>query len=199
MGCPSCCRSHQTRPDGGERNPRATQARDRRLASEWRWATAVARRVLLSRTDTGGGEARSKKRGPSYQVFTCGAGSGRRTRTRASTATQPSGPAITGLRSSSATSGRSSPSRDNRWMRSASAAVIGRRGPAVARDELPGLALAEELVCVDVGQRCDAESGLADQLGKDAARAEGDERAERRVLDDAGEKLDAALRPSAGR
>ena len=50
----------------------------------------------------------------------------------------------------------------------------------------------DELVRVDVRQRREPEVGVADQLGEHAARAEGDERAEDRVLRDAGEELDAA-------
>jgi hypothetical protein len=46
---------------------------------------------------------------------------------------------------------------------------------------------------VDVRERGQPEAGFADQLGQHAARAEGDERPEDRVLDDSGEELDAAL------
>ena len=45
---------------------------------------------------------------------------------------------------------------------------------------------------VDVRERGEPEAGLVDQLREHAARAEGDERAEDRVLDDPGEQLDAA-------
>ena len=45
---------------------------------------------------------------------------------------------------------------------------------------------------VDVGERRDAELGRADQLRVDAARPEGDERAEDGILDKAGQQLDAA-------
>ena len=50
-----------------------------------------------------------------------------------------------------------------------------------------------ELVRVDVGQRRDSERRVADQLGEHAAGAERDERAEDRILDDAGEQLDVRL------
>ena len=115
------------------------------------------------------------------------------TRTRASTATQPSGSASTGLRSSSATSGRSSASSESRSSRSTSAACVGRRGAAEAGDEPAGLARADELLGVDVGERREPELRLADQLGEHAAGPEGDERAEDRILDDAGEQLGAAV------
>ena len=49
-----------------------------------------------------------------------------------------------------------------------------------------------ELFGVGVGQRRGAEPRAADQLGLHAARAECDEGAEHRILDDAGEQLDAA-------
>jgi hypothetical protein len=63
---------------------------------------------------------------------------------------------------------------------------------AVAGYEKAGLLLVEELLGVDVRERRDAEAGFADQLGQHSARPEGDERAERRVLHDAGEELGPA-------
>ena len=51
--------------------------------------------------------------------------------------------------------------------------------------------VSDELLGVGERQRCDPELGLADQLGEDAAGAERDERAEGRILDDAGEQLGA--------
>ena len=65
------------------------------------------------------------------------------------------------------------------------------RKPATSRPALP---VGDELLGVDVRQRREPELRLADQLGEDAARAERDERAEDRVLDDAGEQLGAAAR-----
>ena len=115
-----------------------------------------------------------------------------RRRIRASTATQPSGRAMTGLRSSSATSGRSTASSESRWTRSTSAAASAAAAPRKPH-ELPRLAPVHELVRVEVGQRRDPEPGPADQLGEHSAGAEGDERAEDRVLDHPGEQLGAAL------
>ena len=134
-----------------------------------------------------------------YQVFARTTASGRRTRTRASTATQRSGSASTGLRSSSATSGRSSPSRARRWTRSTSAARSAGGRAAEARHEPARLAAVDELLGVDVRQRRDPERRLADQLGEDAAGAEGDERAEDRILDDARRAARRRPRASAGR
>ena len=127
-----------------------------------------------------------------YQVFARAAAPRRRTRTRASTATQPSGRASTGFRSSSATAGRSSPSRASRCTRSTSAAASAARRATEAAHEPAGLAAGDELLGVTVRERRDPERRLADQLGEDAARPERDERAEDRVLDDAGEELGAA-------
>ena len=70
---------------------------------------------------------------------------------------------------------------------------VGRRCSAVAGDEQAGLLLRQKLLRVDVGQRRDPEPRLTDQLRQYSAGAEGDERAERRVLNDACEQLDPAL------
>src|SRR5580765_1952729 len=67
-----------------------------------------------------------------------------------------------------------------------------RRGrAAVAGDEPPRLAGRYECLGIGVRERRDAELSLADQLGEHAAGAEGDERAEHRILDDPGEQLGA--------
>src|SRR5437867_173285 len=50
----------------------------------------------------------------------------------------------------------------------------------------------DELFCVEVGQGRDPEVCAADQLGQNAAGPERDERAEHRVLNDAGEQLGAS-------
>src|SRR4029453_7511870 len=68
---------------------------------------------------------------------------------------------------------------------------IGRRGAAESGAKEPGLPRDNELLRVDIGQRRDAEPRSADELGLHAAWAEGDERAEDRILDDADEQLDA--------
>ncbi len=60
---------------------------------------------------------------------------------------------------------------------------VGGRAAAEALDEPAGLAAADQLVGVDVGQGRDGEAGIADQLGEDAAGPEGDQRAEDRVLE----------------
>ena len=62
-------------------------------------------------------------------------------------------------------------------------------GAAKAGDETAGLALVHELLRIDVRERGNPEGGVADQLGEDSAGAEGDEWAENRVLDDAGQEL----------
>src|SRR5581483_8625435 len=75
-----------------------------------------------------------------YQLLSLRPDSAARMRTRASTATQPSGPARIGLRSSSATSGRSSASRPSRSRSSARArasAAGAPRKPATSRPALP--------------------------------------------------------------
>ena len=86
------------------------------------------------------------------------AGGGRRTRTRASTATHPSGPARIGLRSSSATSGSVVAEA-----REPVEEVDERRGvggglPRNPAHEPPGLAAGDELLGVDVGERSDPEA-----------------------------------------
>jgi hypothetical protein len=63
------------------------------------------------------------------------------------------------------------------------------RGAAEAGDEASRLAAGDELLGVDVGERRDPEGRIADQLREDAAGAEGDERAEDRVLDDSCQQL----------
>ena len=70
-------------------------------------------------------------------------------------------------------------------------ATVGCRRPTKAANEPAGLAAEDELLGVLVGQRRDPEPGLADELGEHAAGAEGDERAEDRVLDDPREELGA--------
>ena len=124
--------------------------------------------------------ARACSRLRSYQPLSRCSGPCACTRTRASTATQPSGPARIGLRSSSATSGRSAASRPRRSTRSASARASAAGAPRKPRDELARLASAHELVRVDVGERREPEGRLADQLGERPARPERDERPERR-------------------
>ena len=111
---------------------------------------------------------------------------------RASTATQPSGPARTGLRSSSQTSGRSSARRAEPDDEIAESAL---RPPAARLESRQRAALPcrpHELVGVEVGQRREPEAGVADQLGECPTRPEGHERSEERILDDAGEQLGTA-------
>ena len=127
-----------------------------------------------------------------HQVFEVVAAGGRRSRTRASTATHPSGRASTGFRSSSATSGMSSASRAEAVKHVGERSAIGRWRAAPAVDELRRLAARDELVDVDLAERCEREPRRADQLGVHAARAERDERPEHRILDRAREQLDAA-------
>ena len=86
---------------------------------------------------------------------------------------------MTGLRSSSATSLKSSPRRDSSQEILERAGVGSLLAPEPA-DECSSLPSCHELVGVDVRERRDAERRLPDQLGKDAAWAEGDERPEDR-------------------
>src|SRR5581483_3837301 len=89
--------------------------------------------------DEGGGGEQPLAHRP-YQVFALGGRSAGRTRTRASTATQPCASPKTGFRSSSATSGISSASRARRSTSSisASASAGGRpRKPATSLPALP--------------------------------------------------------------
>ena len=62
-----------------------------------------------------------------------------------------------------------------------------------AANEAAGLSAEHELLGVMVGQRRDAEPGLSDELGEDAAGAAGHERTEDRVLDDPREELRTSL------
>ena len=63
---------------------------------------------------------------------------------------------------------------------------------AEAGDEVPGLPRGDELLGVHVGHRKRRERGAPDQFGHGASRAERDDGAEHRVLDDACQKLDPA-------
>ena len=114
-------------------------------------------------------------------------------RARASTTTHPSGPAMTGFKSSSATSGRSSARRATLSTTSASAENVSRRRAAKAAHEKACLSTLHELVRVCVGQRRQAEAGVADQLGHRAAWTEGDQRPEHRILEGAHQHLDPAV------
>ena len=110
-------------------------------------------------------------------------------RTRASTATQPLGEREHGIQIELGdlgdVHGQAAPSgARGRPVRAASAGGAPRK-PRTSR--LP--CREHELLGIDVGQRRDPEGGFADQLGEDAAGAERDERAEDRVLDDAGQQL----------
>ena len=97
------------------------------------------------------------------------------------------------MRSSSATDGRSSASLASRCRRSSSAGAVGRGCTTEAVNEHARLPRADELSGVHVRQGGDPEAGIPDQLGKDAAGTERDERPEDGILDDARQQLDAAL------
>ena len=127
-----------------------------------------------------------------HQVFVRASGTTRRTRTRASTTTHPPGRPMTGLRSSSATSGTSSASRDSRWTTSTQA-------QASSTGSGPGSRARAGRPCPPARaprrrRRSAARSAPAasPRLRQHAARPEGDERAEDRVLDDAGQQLGPA-------
>ena len=128
----------------------------------------------------------------SYQVFVRARCSGRLTRTRASTATQPSGSASTGLRSSSATAGRSSPRRASRRTRSASASASAGgapRKPATSRPALPLVTSSAASVSVSGAIR-NAASPISS--AKTPPGPERDQRPEHGILHDPGEQLRAA-------
>ena len=67
--------------------------------------------------------------------------------------------------------------------------AVRRRCATEASHEQSGFSLVDELLRVDVGEGCSPDSCAADQLGEDAARPEGDERPEDRILHDSGEEL----------
>ena len=69
---------------------------------------------------------------------------------------------------------------------------VGGRGPRKPPTRRPALPPSDQLLRVDVRERCDAEVRLADQLGEHAAGPEGHERSEDRILDDSCEQLRAA-------
>ena len=109
------------RLDVGPRVPPAVrdQVRDHRvLLIERRREVPDAPDPLSLRADEGRPKEVGEEARPRHQVLVCWRTSGTVTRTRASTATQPSGATSTGFRSSSATSGRSSPSAESRCRRS---------------------------------------------------------------------------------
>ena len=68
---------------------------------------------------------------------------------------------------------------------------VGGRRASKAAHEATCLAFRHELPGVDVRERRDPEGSLSDELGEDAPGAERDERAEDRVLDEAGQQLRA--------
>jgi hypothetical protein len=69
---------------------------------------------------------------------------------------------------------------------------VGRRSPAKATDELAGLPRHDELLGVDISERGNSETRVPDQLRENAAGPEGDQGPENGVLDNSGQKLDAA-------
>ena len=128
-----------------------------------------------------------------HQVLSRSASVGLQRRTRASTATQPSGLASTGFRSSSATSGWFSTSRPSRCRTSAIAARSAEPHPASRRPVgLPCRSRSARPRRRQSG--CEREPRRADQLRHDAARPVGDERPEDGILDRAHEELDPAVR-----
>ena len=138
------------RLDVGPRVPPAVrdQVRDHRvLLIERRREVPDAPDPLSLRADEGrpkevGEEARPRR----HQVLVCWRTSGTVTRTRASTATQPSGATSTGFRSSSATSGRSSPSARESVQEVDHGIGVGGWLAAVAANERARLAVEHELV-----------------------------------------------------
>ena len=151
----------------------------------------ASRRGSTSR-DHGG--QRTPTSSADHQVLSLSVSVGLQRRTRASTATQPSGLASTGFRSSSATSGWFSTSRPSRCRTSAIAARSAASRTAPARDEPTRLAARDQLVHVDVRQRCECEPRRPDQLRHHTARTVSDERPEDR--DPGSRRPGARLRPS---
>ena len=119
---------------------------------------------------------------------------------RASTATQSAGRAEHGVEVELGDLGQVLGERARAGAaRSASAAASAGgapRKPATSRPALPPATSSSASTSVSGAMR---NARLADQLGQHAARPERDQRAEDRVLHDAGEQLDAAARPSAAR
>ena len=111
---------------------------------------------------------------------------------RASTATHARGNASTGFRSSSATSGKSTASRDEAVQEIAEHLRVGRGRAAEAGDQARGLAARTSSSASTSVSGAIANCVPADQLRQHAAGAERHERPEDRVLHDAGEQLDAA-------
>jgi hypothetical protein len=105
------------------------------------------------------------------------------TRIRASTTTQPSGPMITGFRSSSTTSGKQLgelPDPDDDVVNPAGV----QRWAAVRIEQTrPGAELAEHLHGVHIGQRHEPVCPVGDQIRGGATEADRDQRAEHRVTD----------------
>ena len=133
----------------------------------------------------------SEARPQAHQVLSRGASAGLQRRTRASTATQPSGPASTGFRSSSATSGWFSTRRAEPMQHVREGAASAAGAPAPARDEPSRLAARDSSSASTSVSGASASRRRADQLREHPARPERDERPEDRVLDRADEQLDA--------
>ena len=66
---------------------------------------------------------------------------------------------------------------------------MGRRRAAKTPDEPPGFAGQDQFLGVDVSERRDTKGCVADQLGEDAAGAEGDQWTEYGILDEPGQQL----------
>ena len=101
------------------------------------------------------------------------------------------GDATTGLRSISAISGISSANAPTRRIRSSSASTSTGRPAPVAEEQLRPAQRSHELVRVLVGDRHEAQGAVGEQLRGHAAEPEQHERAERRVVRDADDHLDA--------
>ena len=111
------------------------------------------------------------------------------TRTRASTTGAPSGPTMTGLRSSSAIAGWASASAPTRTAMSASASTsASARCSSAQRAQA-----ADHLVRVLAGERGEPHRDVLEHLGGAAARAAGDDRTEALVREHADEHLDARV------
>jgi hypothetical protein len=110
---------------------------------------------------------------------------------RASTAMTPSGRAITGLRSSSATCGRSSARHDTR-SRVSRRADVARRLAALPEQRGCRADRVDQVIGVGGGELGQAGHAIAQHLGGDPAEPEHHHRAEHRFLHDADDGLDAA-------
>ncbi len=136
-------RAHPARASGCNESSRSVKPRWLRARAHVKITASAARRGACARNETteraSAYAADRTSLGARYQLLVRGRLSGTCTRTRASTAMQPSGRARTGFRSSSETAGKSSPRRDKRQTRSTSEATSAAGWPRNPLTSLPAL------------------------------------------------------------